>query len=220
MPSLQAFHLHCHRHNCQRMCVHVFVCVFVGGGASQLRWICAIIELCSMLARDKAQCCKWDVLFPQLIQDIVLSWRGYACVHVHLCSCTVCVCLRGLHSACACLCQCVHHTLLLWQLGACNTCLLHRESAACRHTALSSPLSLPVSHDGEWSRCWGPIAAQCHFLVLLISSLCCRWLSLKGSTHTHMRSAATHKHACYLLTSPSTALPLAPQWQQRLWLSA
>ena len=156
----------------------------------------------------------------------------------------MCVCLQGLYFVCArvcvcgcvCICQCVHHTLTL--AAGClqylpaapifSHTLTHTNTHTHTHTHTHTPsLSLPVSHDGEWSRCWGPIVAQCHFLVLLISSLCCRWLSLKGSTHmlmytrTHWYTLAhTRTQPYYLLTSPSTALPLAPRWQQRLWLSA
>lgn len=160
----------------------------------------------------------------------------FYCAHVnlHVCDCTMCVCLQGLYFVCVCICQCVHHTLTLaagcLQYLPAAPLFSYTQAHTKTHTytlALSYSLSLPVSRDGEWSRCWGPIVAQCHFLVLLISSLCCRWLSLKGSTHmllhTHtLIHTGTHTHTqlCYLLTSPSTALLLAPQWQQRLWLSA
>lgn len=92
-------HLGCHRRNLVasvrvRICVRVHACVCYiegigGGGSSQLRWMCAIMELCEMLARDKAQCCKRDVLFPQLIQDIRLSWNVcvFNCVCVLICMC-------------------------------------------------------------------------------------------------------------------------------------
>ena len=146
----------------------------------------------------------------------------------------MCVCLQGLYFVCVCVCLylpvCAPHSNIgSWvpTVPACCTAILsitHTHTHTHTHT---SSLSLPVSHDGEWSRCWGPIVAQCHFLVLLISSLCCRWLSLKGSTHmlmythTHWHTLAhTRTQPYYLLTSPSTALPLAPRWQQRLWLSA
>lgn len=154
----------------------------------------------------------------------------YLIVYVHVCICVTaaCVFVCGGCTLCVFAFASVCTKLLRWQLGAYNTCLLHCYSVTHKQTRIHSlSLSLPVSHDGEWSRCWGPIVAQCHFLVLLISSLCCRWLSLKGSTHmlmqthTHThRQLHTHTQPCYLLTSPSTALPLAPQWQQRLWLSA
>lgn len=143
-----------------------------------------------MLARDKAQCCKWDAIFPQMIQDIRLSWNVYvcksACVFVylsHVClSAGVAVCVRFCLPVCA-----PQSNAGSWAptVPACYSAIL-------LHTlSLSLLLSLPVCHDGEWSRCWGPIAALCHFLVLLISSLCCRWLSLKGSAHTH---APARKH--------------------------
>lgn len=144
------------------------------------------------------------------------------CVLFH-CATAPCVFFCGGCFVCVCVCirQCVHHTLTLaaGRLQYLPAALLLCYTPTDTHTP---PLSLPVSHVGEWSRCWGPIVAQCHFLVLLISSLCCRWLSLKGSTHmltqTHT-GTPRHTHS-YLLTSPSAALLPAPQWQQRLWLSA
>lgn len=70
--------------------------------------------------------------------------------------------------------------------------LLHCDPLTHTHadTHTHTSLSLPVSYVAEWSRCWGPIVAQCHFLVLPISALCCRWLSFKGSTHTHAGTEA------------------------------
>ena len=53
-----------------------------------------------MLARDKAQCCKWEALFPQLIQDIRLSWNVCVCV-------CVCVCVRVFNGVCVLICMCV-----------------------------------------------------------------------------------------------------------------
>lgn len=136
----------------------------------------------------------------------------------------VCVCLivyvrvlvcRGCE--CRCLPVCVYHTPML--AAGCLQYLPAVLLFSYTHThslSLSLFHSLPVSRFGECSRCWGPIVAQCHFLVLLISSLCCRWLSLKGCTHMLMHThklvhSGTHMQPCYLLTSPSLALLLAPQ---------
>ena len=142
------------------------------------------------------------------------------CVRVATASC---VCLQELYLVCAC-------TSVMLAAGCLQylpAALLFSYTHTHTHTHTHALFSLPVSLVGEWSRCWGPIVAQCHFLVLLISSLCCRWLSLKGSmhklTHTNWHTLGlvhTRSQSCYLLTNPSTGLLLAPQWKQRLWLSA
>lgn len=73
-----------------------------------------------MLARDEAQCCKWDALFSpadsrhQAKLECVLVFNC-VCACVSLCNSTMCVCLQGLYSVCVCVCLpvCIYHTLTL-----------------------------------------------------------------------------------------------------------